>query len=480
MPLVLAYFVITLAALTYLGYKKPILSLFLIFPAIIVYIIINAVCECGELNWLAPLILVVTLIGILFSKLEPDEDKTARNIAKWTLIILLLFLLSLISIAIIGYLGLLGIVFVVFLAAVLINYGLTSRNSTPVYIISTIGAGMKQNMPLSTALEFATAGQDDNKSRILRRIRKWLVEGYPLSEAIKRGYPKCPGYVAAMIEAAEKCGRVPSAVEAIEKNMIARADEKRQLKAVHPFYPVVLMIVILYIVAVLTRFVIPQFSKILIELSENELPLSTQILISISSELKDFITAVAFLVIFIIVPVSIYVFFRPRRPQRPYFVSKIGDYIKWHLPILSWFENNYSMMQTIEVLRLSLGSGSTMDNAVENTLGLDVNLCFRKRLKKWIEKIRKGENVSAAARRSGLPGTLSWAFDQNLNKADNFEILEMLGDIYRSNYSYKVQLARFIFWPCLIISIGLFVGFIVYSFFSPLIKIINLMSGTYI
>lgn len=480
----LIYAIIIIALMAYLGYKRPLLSLFLIIPLSIVSIIVNMMLFEDKglilLFLLLPLTLLVTLIGILFSKLEPDVDKTTRNIAKWTLIILLLFFLSLISTAIIGYWGFLGIVFVIFFAAVLINYGLTSRNSTPVYVISTIGAGMKQNMPLSTALEFATTGQDDNKARILRRIRKWLVEGYSLSEAIKRGYPKCPGYVAAMIAAAEKCGRVPSAVEAIEKNMIAKADEKREWKAVHPFYPIILMIVILYVVAVMTRFVIPKFSLILAEMTESKLPLSTQILISISGKLANFVSVAVCLIIFIIVPFSIYIFFRPRRPERPYLISKIGDYFKWHLPILHWFENNYSMLQTIEILLLSLSSGSTIDSSIENTTGLDVNYCFRKRLKKWLEKIRKGENISAAAKQSGLGSTLSWAFDQNINKANNIEILNMLGDIYRSNYSYKVHLAIFILWPCLIISIGLFVGFIVYSFFSPLITIINSLTESYI
>jgi type II secretory pathway component PulF len=470
--------------MAYLAYKRPLLSIFILIPVSIASVILNMVLlDSKGLIFsflLVPLILIVTLIAILVSKIEPDSDKTARNIAKWTLIILLLFFLSLLSFAIIGFWGILGVIFVLFFTAVLINYGLSSRNTTPVYVISTIGGSMKQNMPLATALEFATTGQDDNKARILRRIRKWLVEGFPLSEAIKRGYPRCPGYVTAIIAVAEKFGQVPSAVEAIEKSMMTGADEKREWKAVHPFYPVILMIVILYVIGVMTRFVIPKFAVVLGEMTESKLPLSTQILVTTSARLSTLINLVVCTIIFIIVPLSIYIFFRPRRPQRPFLISKIGDYVKWHIPLLHWFDNNYSMSQTIEILRLSIGAGNTIDNAVEYTTELDINYCFRKKLKKWLERIRKGENISASAKQSGLPEALSWAFDQSVNKADNIEILNMLSDIYRSNYSYKVHIARFIFWPCLIISIGLLVGFVVYSFFAPLIAIISSLSETII
>jgi type II secretory pathway component PulF len=51
--------------------------------------------------------------------------------------------------------------------------------------------------------------------------------------------------------------------------------------------------------------------------------------------------------------------------------------------------------------------------------------------------------------------------------------LETLESFYRSNYSYSVNLARFILWPFVILIMGAIVGFIVYAVFSPLIAIIT-------
>jgi len=182
------------------------------------------------------------------------------------------------------------------------------------------------------------------------------------------------------------------------------------------------------------------------------------------------------LTIFVVVPVSIRVRFRPRRPEKPYLLSRIGDYIKWHLPILHWFEKNYSMVQVVELLRLSLNAGYTVDDTIKNTLELDVNNCFRKRLKEWLERVKRGDNISTAVRESKLGPALAWAFDEQVNQGNTLSILETLESFYRSNYSYYVNLARFIMWPCITLIMGLMVGFVIYAIFSPGIVIIKRMA----
>jgi type IV pilus assembly protein PilC len=430
---------------------------------------------------IAPGVFVITVIVVLLSKPEPDHEQWPQVCAKWILIIFIFLLLSVTLGAVFGPLGVSGIVFFALLAGSIIAYGLTSRLATDTYVISTIGSIMRQNLPLSMALESAAGGLADKRSRILSRIQKWLVQGYSLSESIKRGYPKCPGYAVAMIAAAERINQLPLAIQAVEADMINKADERRKIRPVHPLYPVILVVFMFFMLLGVMTFVMPSFETALMEMiGRRSLPAATRLMMDITEfVVKDFawITWPSLILLVIaIIPISIYIKFRPRRPHKPYLISRMGDYVKWHLPVLHSFEKNYSLVQVVELLRLSLNAGCTVNDAITNTLDLDINSCFKRRLQRWLDKVERGDNIAKAIRRSKLGSPLAWAFDEKVNQGNTLMILETLESFYRSNYSYAVNLARFIMWPCLILVMGVIVGFVVYAVFSPSILIIERLS----
>jgi len=135
------------------------------------------------------------------------------------------------------------------------------------------------------------------------------------------------------------------------------------------------------------------------------------------------------------------------------------------------------MVQVVELLRMSLNAGYTVNDAIDNALELDVNNCFRKRLEEWLEKVKRGDNIATAVRESKLGSALAWAFDEQVNQGNTLSILEALESFYRTNYSYYVNLARFIMWPCITLIMGSMVGFVIYAIFSPSIAVIKSLSG---
>jgi len=474
--------ILLLAVYIYLGFKKPALAL-VTSPIVALTIFVAGAEKDSGAMIIAPLIFFAAVIAVSISKRDPESEQWPQICAKWILIIFLFLLLSVTAGFAFGPLGVAGFIFFILFMSSIIVYTLTSRHAVATYIISTIGSSMRQNLPLPMALESAAGGRADKRSIILQKIQKWLVQGYSLSESIKRGYPKCPGHAVAMITAAERIDQLPLAIGAIEADMVTKADDRRIIRPVHPLYPVILMGFTLFILLSVMKFVIPQFKSVLEEMiGEAGLPVATQLLIGITNfvtyEFAWLIWLVFALMILVVVPVSIRVRFRPRRPQKPYLLSRIGDYIKWHLPVLHWFEKNYSMVQVVELLRLSLNAGYTVNDAIDNALGLDVNNCFRKRLKEWLQKVKRGDNIATAVRESKLGPALAWAFDEQVNQGNTLSVLEMLESFYRSNYSYYVNLARFIMWPCVTLIMGVMVGFVVYAIFSPGIAVIKHMAGS--
>jgi len=464
-----------------LGYKKPGIALVTVLPVVILLFYVSSQMEPEEIFTVmvfGPVIFFGTLIVVLLPKREVGSRQWPQKCAKWVLISCVALLLLATVGVVFGILGIIGFVFFILAIGSTISYFLTSRRMIAAYVISTIGSSIRQNLPLSMALETAAGWQDDKRAKILRKIQKWLVQGYSLSEAIKRGYPRCPAYAVAMIAAAEQINQLPSAIRSIEADMLARADESRRLRPMHPVYPVILLIAAFSIVMALMKYVIPQFHSVLTEMTEGaRLPAATRFLCGIAYFIAygpGWQIGLEFVVIILVmVSVSIYVKFRPRRPDKPHLLSRIGDFIKWHLPVLHWFTKNYSMVQVVELLRLSLNAGCTVNDAIAGTLALDVNNCFRKRLQQWLIKVQRGENIAAAARESKLGSTIAWAFDDKVNQGNTLAILETLESFYRSNYSYRANLARFVMWPCVTITMGIVVGFIVYSIFGALIAIVN-------
>jgi len=469
--------ILLLAVYIYLGFKEPAIAL-VTSPFVALTIFFAGAPDDYAAMIIAPLIFFVTVIAASVSRREPGTEQWPQVCAKWILIIFLFLLLSVTAGAVFGPLGIAGFIFFILFMSSIIAYALTSRNATATYIISTIGSSMRQNLPLPMALESAAGGRADTRSRILQKIQKWLVQGYSLSESIKRGYPKCPGHAVAMITAAERIDQLPLAIGAIEADMTAKADDRRRIRPIHPLYPVIVIVFTFFILLSVMTYVIPQFKAVLEEMVEGAtLPFATRLLIGITHfigyEYGWSIWLAFVLIVLVVIPVSIRVRFRPRRSEKPYLLSRLGDYIKWHLPVLHWFEKNYSMVQVVELLRLSLNAGYTVNDTIENTLELDVNNCFRERLKKWLEKVKRGDNIATAIRESKLGPALAWAFDEQVNQGNTLSILEMLESFYRSNYGYYVNLARFIMWPCVTLIMGVMVGFVVYAIFSPGIAMIK-------
>ncbi|MBW7992711.1 MAG: hypothetical protein FVQ84_22205 [Planctomycetes bacterium] len=478
--------IIVLVVYAYLGLKKPAIAL-VTSPFIALSIFITAEAESAGAMVIAPFIFFATVITVSISKRDPDTERWPQIWAKWLLLIILFLLFSVTFVVAFQFvafqsIGIFVLIFSIILVSFAIAYNLTEQHATAAYIISTIGASMRQNLPLPMALESAASGRSDRRSIILQKIKKWLVQGYSLSESIKRGYPKCPGHAVAMIAAAEHINQLPLAIGAIEADMVAKADNRRRINPVHPLYPVIVIFFMFFILFLMMTFVIPSFKTVLEEMIHGRLPLATRVVLGITSFIwYDYgwlIGCVFALIVLFIIPVSIYVRFRPRRPQQPYLLSSISDYIKWHLPILHWFEKNYSMVHVVELMRLSLNAGYTVDDTIKNTLELDVNNCFRKRLEDWLVRVKRGDNISTSARASKLGPALAWAFDEQVNQGNTLSILETIESFYRTNYNYYVNLARFIIWPCITLIMGAMVGFVVYAIFIPGITVIDSLTGS--
>ncbi len=478
---------ILLAVHVLLGYKKPNIAFVTAPVSALILGYAAIVTETPDNMILPPVLVVVTLGAIAISGRDPEARQWYHWWAWHLLITIGLLLLTAIMFAVFHALGagfVLPLFFILGVIAIIaspIIYAAVSRRTMVMHVFSTIGSIMRQNLPLTMALDCAVSGRQDSVACVLRRVKSWLMKGYPLTEAVRQGYPECPARVLALLSAGERMDQLPAALTAIETDLKASAMERRRLQPVHPFYPAVVLAIALLILLGVMRFVVPTYQGVLQEMvGRNGLPASTRTLLGLSDAIAYPRSAMGHLEFLaaLLAGVVLYRLSRRRRPERPYLHTWIIDSVKWCMPGVHWFERNRSMVQVVELLRMSLGAGCPVNEAIRGTLQLDVNVCFRSRLACWLQRVERGENIAESARRCGLGAALAWAFDGGVDTGNTPAVLEMLESHYRSNYSYRVNLARFILWPLGIIALGVTVGFIVYAIFAPAVQVLQSLAGS--
>jgi len=371
------------------------------------------------------------------------------------------------------------ILFALFVIAV-VRFKQTYKYSLALEIISVIGMSMRQSLPLAMALNSAAHGQKPKEAKIFTNIAHWLSQGYPLSEAMRRGYQKCPPELLASIAVAEKINQLPNAIKTIQSDIAEKVNDCKKIRPDYRWYPFVVGSIAFLICLGLMYFIVPVFAEVLADMSDGMagLPWMTQKLLDFSNWLRGR-NGLNFLIIFIpIIWIQLhlmYMRFRKRNPMSPRPLSLVGDALKWYLPILHWFEQNYSQLQLIETLKVGLRAGYPINTLLRNALELDMNYWYRNQIKEWLGHIEQGDNIAQSALKSGIGKTLAWAMDDSVNKGNAPLILESLEEVYRGQYNYRLNLINSIACPLAVIGLGACVGFVVTAMFLPMVKMIEIM-----
>jgi type II secretory pathway component PulF len=232
----------------------------------------------------------------------------------------------------------------------------------------------------------------------------------------------------------------------------------------------------MFILSGMSVFIFPKFRTIF-ESFRADVPQITLTVMGILGAISPFFWA--FMVSLpITVPVGIYLIFRPRRPQAPRLLSWVGDFIKWHLPGVGWYEMMRGESQAAGMLQLALSAGQTVDAALTNLSAIDLNLFYRRRLRRWHRLVVGGETPFQAARRCKVGGMLAMAFEES-NGPNAPEVLGMAQRLCRSHADYAATLWWRITSPCIVLLLACMVGLVAYAvFMAPMNQLyLGVMKG---
>ncbi len=461
------------------AWKKPGWGLVLLPFAIGVIVMVGLIEPVYEIIIIMGAFLFPVTLGIVrwapsSSSLEMPWHKT---VAKTVIIFFQYLFLLVILCYLLNVFG--GILFLLLIVGIL-RFFQIRKYSLTMDVLSAIGMSMRQSLPLPTALITASHGQKRKEAQIFESIAHWLTQGYPLSEAMARGYRKCPSDLLASISVAEKMNQLPEAIKTLHADLSEKVNDLKQIQPVQPWYPFVVLFLAFNVVLGLMYFIVPVYAEVLSDMSDGRsgLPAATQVLLNMSMWLKG---RHGLNILLVLLPFTwiglhlLYARFRKRNPQQPRLLSQLGDWIKWHLPFWGWFEKVRSQLQLTETLKIGLSAGYPVNTTLRNAINLDMNYCFQKRLLKWLEKIEQGQNIAGAASRFGVGKMLAWALDESVNKGNAPVLLQTLEEVYRARYNYRSKILNAVFCPLMVVALAACVGFVVYAMFLPMVLMIQVL-----
>lgn len=470
----LLFLIIVLLVCVTCASKRPLTILVLSMIGTCVFFMIGMININLWVVILAPGLFLVSFIMIGFF-LTDEESYRARVIARQVLFTVLFLVFVVLIGVLFGPMATVGaLVFFIWMGA-MIAYGRTARRSLLGSVITTLRASVAQNLPLPMALDCAAQGRYDHEGILYKHMKKHLIRGHSLVQALTMAWPQCPGYVTGILKNSERIGCLKPGLESVYKNMVLQHKRKEVCELVHPAYPIIVLIVLSVVMSALFKYVMPQFYYILQEVVGEDLPVLTQWLIGmwINWFTPVLSAAAIILVLWGLISAMGWV----QRQRRPYGINVLVDWFRWHIPFVRRFDRLFSQIQVYEHLKLYLDAGSPVDQAVAHCQDLDINLCFKRRLRHWHQAIEQGRDVSASARQCGLPRSLAWAFDSKVNAGNTPNVLDMLEQITSDKYVYQSKMINTIVGPCVIVVLGMAVCFVMVAIYLPMVSTISHLSN---
>ncbi len=326
---------------------------------------------------------------------------------------------------------------------------------------------VQSGSPLEEALA-TTAKQTEKRNikHILSAVRTRVVEGYSLAEGLNT-YPSVfPHMYRATIAAGETSGHLDAVLDRMADYTETRQETQQRISTAM-FYPAILTVLSIAIVAGLLGFIVPRIIDVFDNMGQ-ELPIMTQLLIKVSDFVRDYglFIGAALFIAFIGFKQLIKI---PKWQYRYHnFVLKI--------PVIKKMVRGLNTARFARTLSILSSSGVPILDAMSISAQVIQNMPMRKAVEDAALKVREGMAINRALDQSSYfpPMTIHLiASGESSGKLD--EMLERSATQQERETDAMLTNMLGIFEPMLILVMGGVVLLIVLSILLPILNLNQLV-----
>lgn len=326
---------------------------------------------------------------------------------------------------------------------------------------------VQSGSPLEEALA-TTAKQTEKRNirHILTAVRTRVVEGYSLADGLKAFPTVFPAMYTATIAAGEQSGHLDAVLERMADYTESRQETQTRI-ANAMFYPVILTIVSIAIVAGLLGFIVPKIIAVFDNMGQ-ELPPMTRGLIIVSDFVRDYGLYIG------AVLVVLYIIFKQAVKQPKWRYIYHGFLLK--LPLIKKMVRGLNTARFARTLSILASSGVPILDAMSISAKVVQNLPMRQAIETAAHKVREGKAINRALDQAGYfpPMTVHLiASGESSGRLD--EMLERAAIQQERETDSMLTNMLGLFEPILILVMGGVVLLIVLSILLPILNLNQLV-----
>jgi len=322
---------------------------------------------------------------------------------------------------------------------------------------------LEAGLPADRALEAITeATADATVAAITGDLRARLRSGNALSQALEAHPETFSSFYVAMVQAGETGGSLDNALSHLARYQ-ERAEQIYTAVLSALIYPLILVFATLISLIILMTLVVPQF-ELLFRESAVDLPVTTQIVLSVSATVRDYgwLAAVALLLGWLAV----------RRRWRNPAARTAWDAAQLRLPVVGALLTRIEVERFARSLAALLSNGVSLPLALEFAAGTVRNGAIQSAIGEAAGNVKQGERLADSLAAVGvIPPLAIQLIRVGEESGDLAVMLLKLADIFAGETETYMKRLVTLIEPSLIILIGCFVAFVVISLLSAILEI---------
>lgn len=303
-------------------------------------------------------------------------------------------------------------------------------------------------------------------AKILVQVRTDIEQGSSLSGALRKHPKAFNDLFVAMVQAGETGGVLDDVLLDIASTIENEVELRRKIKSAMT-YPVVVVILVVFIMAAMLLFIVPQFETIYASLG-SELPLPTRLLLGASKLVRTYWWMVVLGAI------------GGRYAFRRYKATPAGraqvDQVKIRVPVFGPLFHKVALARFSSTFGMLLKSGVPILQAMDIVKDTVNNRVIARAVEDVKGSVREGESIAKPLAKHGIfpPMVVQMlAVGEETGAVDT--MLEKVASFYNSEVEATVDALTSLIEPLLIAVIGGAVGAAVIALYMPMFNIINLI-----